>query len=328
MNIKTFAEISSSVVLAKLFNIKRPLAIRWALTYQCNQKCLYCGIPFKETFEIDTNTICKMIDNFASLGTKWISFSGGEPLLKNGLCKILKQAKSHNIFVSVSTNGALIPENLEAVKFADRIKLSLDGPEEINDPIKGKGVFKQTLAAIDLCRINKIPVSIDCVLSKFNLDSIDYLLNLAVEKCFKISFLPSSIRNPDRQNAGDFLPETIEYRKAIKHLIYQKKQGKPVINSIPALNHIYHWPEYRKIPCSMGLLSFNVEPNGVMGACIDKSYTCTEEDKTLNVNKIKEYLETIKVPVGCQECWCSAIIEFNLITSFNINAIINYLRNS
>src|SRR3989339_27319 len=328
MNIKTFAEISSSVVLSKLFNIKRPLAIRWALTYQCNQKCLYCGIPFKETFEIDADTICRMIDKFASLGTKWISFSGGEPLLKNDLCKILRQAKSHNIFVSISTNGSLIPQNLEVVKIADRIKLCVDGLEVFNDPIKGKDVFKKTLAAIDLCRANKIPVTIDCVLSKFNLGSIDYLLNLAEEKYFKIAFLPSSIRNPDKQNSCDFLPEIKEYHKAIKHLISQKKQGKPVLNSIESLNHIYHWPEKRSISCSMGLLSFNVEPNGVIGACIDKSYTCTEENKALDINKIKEYLQAIEVPSGCKECWCSAMIEFNLITSFNINAIINYLKNS
>ena len=78
----------------------------------------------------------------------------------------------------------------------------------------------------------------------------------------------------------------------------------------------------------MGLLSFNVEPNGVIGACIDKSYTCTEENKALDINKIKEYLQAIEVPSGCKECWCSAMIEFNLITSFNINAIINYLKNS
>lgn len=327
-NIINTLEIFFTVIRARLFKTKYPLAVRWSLTYQCNQKCLYCGIPFKKTFEIDTKTICKMIDQFTSLGTKWISFSGGEPLLRDDLYDIIKYAKNKNVFVSISTNGKLLAERLEAVKLADRIKVSLDGPQKINDQIKGEGTFKQTIEAINLCKTNKIDVSIDTVISKFNLNHIDYLLNLAENLDVKISFQPSSLRNPGKQNAGDFLPEINAYRKTIQYIISQKKEGAPIINSYAALSHIYHWPEHRKIPCSMGLLSFNVEPNGTIGACIDKSYTCIEEDKTLDPDKVKETINSIKVPVGCQDCWCSAMVEFNLITSFNFNAIYNHFKNS
>ena len=95
-NLNNIFNLSKILVLAKIFKVKCPLTIRCALTYKCNKKCIYCGIPEGDNFEIDASKICKMITEFADLGTKWISFSGGEPLLKEGVDSIIQHAKSKN----------------------------------------------------------------------------------------------------------------------------------------------------------------------------------------------------------------------------------------
>ncbi len=326
---KKIFPIVGHILAAKMCHIPCPLAVRWALTYRCNQQCLYCGIPHrKDYYELDAAGICRMLDDFVRLGTQWISFSGGEPLLRDDLPAIVKHAKKRGFFVTLSTNGRLLPEKIRDLRCVDRIKISLDGPQDVHDRIKGQGSFQKVMEALALCQEQAIPVAVDCVISKFNADVIEECLGIAEARHIPISFQPATIRRLPRDEEEDYLVPADKYRTIIELLIALKKKGARIENSVAGLRHLGHWPVPRSIPCSMGLLSYNVEPNGIIGACIDKSYIYVGRDESQGQESLRTILKNAKPPSSCRECWCGAMVEFNLINSFNLDAIFNRMKYS
>jgi len=324
MRIKHLLYSGGALIKAKVFKLKVPLAISWALTFRCNQRCLYCRVCENEVLELNTSEVFAMIDEFAKLGTKWISFTGGEPLLRDDLGEIVKYAIDKGIYVGVNSNGSLVPEKINSLKGVSRIKLSLDGPQSINDYIRGRGSYDKVIEAIEKCKMNNIPVCIECVITKHNLNSLDYILVLAAKLNIKVLFQPTTKRLLWSKDINFLAASSEDYKTSIKYLIGEKKRGAPIYNSLEGLKHIYHWPEPRRIFCSAGLLSFDVEPDGTILAC-DRAGRGLSRKKDENIN-VKSVIDQIEPIMNCRQCWCSSLVEFNLITSFNIKAIVNYIK--
>tara|TARA_B100001250_G_scaffold381146_1_gene373212 strand:- start:618 stop:1658 length:1041 start_codon:yes stop_codon:yes gene_type:complete len=109
--------------------------LRLSLNEQCNLRCIYCmpeeGIDFQSKDKLlTTEEIFKLIDLTSQMGVSKIRFTGGEPLLRKDLLKIVQFAKETPGIESVhlTTNGLLlskhIPE-LERVGLSG-INISLD----------------------------------------------------------------------------------------------------------------------------------------------------------------------------------------------------------
>jgi len=190
MKFNYFFQVAKALIKARLFKIKAPLAVSWTLTFRCNQRCLYCGIWKCGCYEMTTSEVLSRMAEFIKLGTKWVSFTGGEPLLRDDLGEFIKFGKEKGAYVSLSSNGALIPEKIEQLRCVDRVKLSLDGPRSVHDYIRGQGSFDKVMQAIAVCGEKRIPVILLCVLSKYNLNSVDYLLNLVCRLRLKVLFQP------------------------------------------------------------------------------------------------------------------------------------------
>jgi len=128
----------------------------------CNIACRHCfnnSSPANHTFEFMTLKNCKpYIDEAVKMGVKEFYFTGGEPFANKELLQILELVLQFGP-ATVLTNGMLIREDT-AVKLkkisSDSIytlefRISLDGyTEEMNDNIRGKGVFKKAMYGIKL----------------------------------------------------------------------------------------------------------------------------------------------------------------------------------
>ena len=71
------------------------------MTYRCNHKCLFCSCPwenpdgsFAREQELTTDEWKDVIDRLVQMGVAQIAFTGGEPLLKEGLTEIIEHAAS------------------------------------------------------------------------------------------------------------------------------------------------------------------------------------------------------------------------------------------
>lgn len=121
------------------------------VTLRCNLKCIMCTTCYDEADELSLEEILGIIDQTAAWGVKVFNPLGGEPFVRADLEDILDHACSKDFFVTVTTNGTLIhPRRAERIARIPPSKLhfniSLDGPEDVHDVIRGPQQFQRALA--------------------------------------------------------------------------------------------------------------------------------------------------------------------------------------
>jgi radical SAM protein with 4Fe4S-binding SPASM domain len=111
-------------------------------------------------------------------------FSGGEPLCREDLFKLVKQAHSLGITPALATNGTLIDKNV-AEQILDsgikRVSVSLDGATaEVHNKLRQlEGSFERAIEGIGHLRNKKVPFQINITLTKHNAGQLEDIYKLA-----------------------------------------------------------------------------------------------------------------------------------------------------
>ncbi len=109
--------------------------LRISVTDKCNLRCTYCmpvgGLEWIPKPEILTyEEIAEIVRQMASIGLSRVRITGGEPLVRRDLPKLVGMIDSipEIVDLSLSTNAILLPANAEALKAAgvQRLNISLD----------------------------------------------------------------------------------------------------------------------------------------------------------------------------------------------------------
>jgi GTP 3',8-cyclase len=141
----------------------RPLrSLRVSVTDRCNLRCNYCmpeenyvWLPRQEllTFE----EITRLVDVFTSLGVTDVRLTGGEPLLRRDLPRLVRMLAGNPRVrdLALTTNGVLFDEQGEALHAAGlhRVTISLDSlrPERFA-ALTGRDSHAEVLAGIAAAR--------------------------------------------------------------------------------------------------------------------------------------------------------------------------------
>jgi MoaA/NifB/PqqE/SkfB family radical SAM enzyme len=320
-------EAGSAVLKTICYRKRTPLMIGWNLTFRCNLRCSYCGVDQLDYEELATEQVCKTLDELYAIGGRWITFSGGEPLLRRDLPEIIDHAHNLGMHVFMSSNGRFIPRDIEKIKNLDKVSISIDGPEDVHDDIRGKGSLQHAVDGIRVCQENDILVSLTCVLSRDNLDRVEEVLDFADEHNVWIIFQPAT----KWLEATDGVPNPLappeeEYRQTIRNLMALKKKGAPISNSQAGMRHLLNWPNKSPVGCKAGVLTCTIEPDGRMIAC-DFDPSAFHGDNAQDAETATERFKAMRVPEQCcQECWCAPLVELNLVFSFNLSAIFNIIQ--
>jgi len=312
-----------ALLKVRLFKKRIPLLISWPLTFRCNQKCKYCGVGKLLCPELNTSEVLDTINKFHNLGTKWITFSGGEPLLREDMGEIINHTKSKGIHVFINSNGRLVPQKISELGKVDGITLSLDGPVEINDLIRGKGSFRRVIEAIEICQDNKIPVALMSVLTKQNIDFIDDVISIASKYNVRVMFQPATEELAYSNQPNPFTPPVKKHKKIMEELIDYKKRGAPIANSLTGLRYLSKWPLPTEICCSAGVLACSVNPDGSLLACPDNQ-ECILDRRERGKDAIDRFIN-LPLPTNCSQCGCAPMVEINLISSLHLEPVFNLL---
>lgn len=154
----------------------------WEITKKCNLFCVHCISANGAGKELNTCNIFKVIDILSNWGCKEIYLTGGEPLMRGDIFKILHKIKRKDIKLGLLTNGILVDKKniREIKKYVDEIGVSLDGSSPaVNDKIRGDGSFVKILAAISLIKQYEIPLTLFTTLNKVNYTDFENILRLA-----------------------------------------------------------------------------------------------------------------------------------------------------
>lgn len=317
----------AAATLVKIHVMKKriPLFVSWNITFRCNLRCVYCAACEAPRRELETKEVLDGLDTLWALGTRWITFGGGEPLLREDMGEIVRAAKAKGFNVFMSTNGVLVPSRKEVVACLDHVNLSMDGNRKVHDTVRGEGTFDKALKAADICRELGIPVSLQCVLSKYNLNALEDALAIARQYGVNVMFQPATRWLSSSTKTNPIAPDTEPYREAIGRLIELKRKGEPIRNSITGLRHLAHWPDPTKIWCVGGILISIVEADGTVLAChqCQVSQFLTGQASRPSV---KDGFAAMTMPKGCVQCWCAPLVELAFLFSLRPEAVWNAIR--
>lgn len=145
--------------------LQRPLHdLRLSVIDRCNLRCGYCMPPEqigKDYQFLPANSlmtfeqIIDLVASFSELGVRKLRLTGGEPLLRPRLDRLVRMLKGNSRLqeIALTTNGLLLPKHAKKLKAAglDRITVSLDEIDEQGYHQATNSQFKpeQVLAGIE-----------------------------------------------------------------------------------------------------------------------------------------------------------------------------------
>lgn len=147
---------------------------QWMLTRRCNYRCRGCNVwTDQEDTELSAEEVKRGLDILQDLGVLEIVFSGGNPLIREDIGKILDYA-SENFITTVYDNGSMASEKMESLRKADFVAISIDTlDEEKNDYLKGvPGAWQKAMHAIEALKREGIHVGVSPTISQLNLYEI------------------------------------------------------------------------------------------------------------------------------------------------------------
>src|SRR6185503_12211497 len=134
------------------------------VTRRCNLRCDHCFVGWSRGWEADLplDVALAAIEEGAGL-FQVLHLTGGEPFSYKGIFTLIEAAVQHGYpEVLINTNGTLLTPEVIARLAAHRPKVglsvSLDGPAEIHDRIRGEGRFEASARAIEALLAAGVPV--------------------------------------------------------------------------------------------------------------------------------------------------------------------------
>ena len=162
-----------------------PYALLAELTYGCPLHCPYCSNPvrYPQGEELAAHEWKRVFEESAQLGVLHLGLSGGEPLNRADLGEIVAAARGAGLYSNLITSAVgLHAKRLEELKSAglDSVQISFQADDaNLGDAIAGARVHQRKLEAAVRVRETGLPLSLNIVLHRGNIDRLENIISLA-----------------------------------------------------------------------------------------------------------------------------------------------------
>lgn len=256
-------------------DIAPPIALLAELTHRCPLSCPYCSNPLdlvRAQQELDTATWSILFQQAADLGVLQLHLSGGEPAARRDLEDLVRAARAAGLYVNLITSGiGLTAARLEALDQAglDHVQLSLQGVRASSADLIGgyKGGFDRKMALAEAIRERGLPLTINAVMHRTNLDDLPRMIEMAEELgARRIEIACVQFYGWALENRNALLPSRaqVEKAKAIVAQSHKALRGRMVIDFVPP----DYYADYPK-SCmgGWGSTGLNIAPDGTILPC-------------------------------------------------------------
>jgi uncharacterized protein len=224
------------------------------VSHDCNLRCLYCyadggcyGTPrARMSRSIAFSAIDWVIKAFG--GVNLLQFFGGEPFLNPQLilevCEYFRSLADSKVIkemprFAIVTNGTL--GNTSFIKLLKRYHMaatiSIDGPEEIHDLVRGEGSYAKADAFASLClETGDIATDFECTWTGLHAArgiSVVQLMDFFYERYgIKVLHVVPVSASPGNPLALDGHTIVTEYEEAARHSVRSFAAGRALANSL------------------------------------------------------------------------------------------------
>lgn len=320
MRLSTAINAAGSVLAARLLGRRVPLAVGWELTHRCNHRCSYCLTCNAQTPELSQAQLLRMLTDMHRRGCRVVAFTGGEALLVRGIDELMERARALGMVVMLTSNGALVPQKIDAVAAANEVQLNLDGPKEIHDRLREPGMFDETMQAVQVLQDRGVKVALACVVTSLNVDRVPQILDMAAKLGLPIAFQPVS------RSLTDLVAPAPGFCQAMTFLLSQKRAGnRSVGQSTRVLQHLRHWPAANPVSCAAGKIYCRIDPQGYVAPC-NMVY---QEQKAARLNAAEvgfcAAFDGMEL-MSCDTCWHHSRLDLNFLYNLDPGTILEVAR--
>ncbi len=190
------------IALSLIDGFNRPITyLRISVTDKCNLRCVYCmpeeGLAWLRREDIlSYEEITAIVRAAASVGVRSIRLTGGEPLLRRDLNRLVEAIASVEGIedIALSTNGLLLESQVEALAAAGltRVNVSLDTLRTDRfEQIARRSGLDAVLRGIDAAiAAGLTPVKLNCVVMRgTNDDELPAFAALTRERALFVRFI-------------------------------------------------------------------------------------------------------------------------------------------
>lgn len=231
--------------------------MRISITDRCDLRCIYCTDQFDPHLTHDDilryEEIHRIVQAAAGLGVKKLRLTGGEPLMRLDLSRLVEMlAHTEGIDeVSLTTNGTQLARHADELKIASlkRVNVSLDTlkPDRF-ERITGSNRLKDVLAGIEAARkagLNPVKINM-VVLRDVNDDEVLDFARKTLTDGWHVRFIEHMpFVNGNRDNGVVAIRDIMS---SIEHSLGKLEPHLPTSGNGPA--------RYYKLPDAAGTLGF------------------------------------------------------------------------
>lgn len=297
-----------------------PMAMLAELTHRCPLACPYCSNPLdlaKANEELTTEQWIDIFRQAADLGVLHLHLSGGEPAARRDLVELTRAAASFDLYSNLITSGVGLNKNrIKDLADAglDHVQLSIQGSSPISaDRVGGyKGGYDRKIAVAGWVMDSGIPLTVNAVCHKQNMDQLDEMLDLAVQLgARRIEIATVQFHGWAERNRRQLMPTKEQVLKANQTVAEASKrlEGTLVIDYVPADHH----STYPKACMGgWGRIGLNVTPTGKVLPChaaetipsliFDYAYKTPLADIWYNGQAFNAYRGDDWMPDLCRSC--------------------------
>lgn len=252
----------------------KPLWLLAEITYRCPLQCVHCSNPIdyaNYSDELTTDEWLRVLQEARTLGATQLGFSGGEPLAHKDLEILVTEARRLGYYSNLITSGIGMNEaRLAALKQGglDHIQLSFQASsQELNDYIGSSNSFLRKLAMARLIKQYDYPMVLNVVISKYNIDHIEQILDMAEElEADYVELASTQYYGWAFLNRSQLMPTRaqVEHAQETAHAYQERLKGRMQI--------YYVVPDYfenRPKPCmsGWGTVFMGIAPDGTVLPC-------------------------------------------------------------
>lgn len=198
--------------------------VYYHVTQRCNLNCTYCYNKknLNKKAELSTKDALNVIKILYKEGIKEVIFTGGEPLIRGDIVKIISYTKTIGLKTELLSNGTRLYEKKEILDYLDKVIISLDTIDEKCNKRNGLKIPKLMDDLVNVCKNDKWrkKISIRSVISKYNESNWDKVEEFA-KKTLECKYIKSLYIPDELSDVKNMVSST----KNIENCIEQNYSG-------------------------------------------------------------------------------------------------------
>ena len=191
--------------------------LRLSITERCTLRCAYCRAgegDCRKKHELSAELLVRITRIMAELGITKVRVTGGEPMLRRDLLKIIEGIRAIDSIheINMTTNAQHLTGRVASLKVAglDRLNISIDSLKEGRyADMTGGGCLQTALLGIDeALQAGFVPLKLNAVLIRgINDDEMADFIELTRDRPIDMRFIElmpfGSVEQNDRRVSGD-----------------------------------------------------------------------------------------------------------------------------